>query len=90
MSTLSHASSSNIKALNYLKRKNKFYEDISTSYSLNGQEILNLSDISEIYETQADSLIVENKSFESVDDPLNPHRTEGYETTLVPDILRNI
>ena len=33
------------EALNYLKRKNKFYEDISISYGLNSQEIPNLPDI---------------------------------------------
>ena len=33
------------EALNYLKRKNKFYEDISISYGLNSQEIPNLLDI---------------------------------------------
>ena len=35
-------------------------------------------------------MIVENKNFESVDDPLNAHRAEGYETTLVPEIPRII
>ena len=78
------------EALNYLKRKNKFYKDISIYYGLNSQEILNLSDISAIDETEADSLIVENESFESVDDPLNAHRAAGYETTLVPEIPRII
>ena len=51
------------EALNYLKRKNKFYKDISTSYGLNSQEILNLLDLSANDETEADSLIVENESF---------------------------
>ena len=31
-------------------------------------------------------MIVENESFESVDDPLNAHRAAGYETTLIPEI----
>ena len=78
------------EAFNYLKRKNKFYKDISISYGLNSQEILNLSDISAIDETEAYSLIVENESFESVDDPLNAHKIVGYETTLVPEIPRII
>ena len=78
--------STTYKALNYLKRKNNFYKDICISYGLNSQEILNLSDISSIDETDADILAVENESFESVDDPLNVHRTTGYETTLVPEI----
>ena len=64
------------------------YQDISISYGLNNQEILNLLDASAIDETEADSSIVENGSFESVDDPLNAHRAAGYETTLVPEIPR--
>ena len=76
------------EALNYLKRKNSFYEDISISYGLNSQEILNLPDISAIGETAENSSVVENESFESVDDPLNAHRAAGYETTLVPEIPR--
>ena len=78
------------EALNYLKRKNKFYKDISISYGLNSQEILNLLDISATDETEADRLIAENESFESADDPLNAHRAAGYETTLVPEISRII
>ena len=78
------------EALNYLKRKKKFYKDISISYGLNNQEILNLSDISAIDETEADSFIVKNEIFESVDDPLNAHRDAGYETTPVPEIPRII
>ena len=78
------------EALNYLKRKNKFYEDISISYGLNSQEILNLPDISVIGETAANSSVVENESFESVDDALNAHWAAGYETTLVPEIPRII
>ena len=35
-------------------------------------------------------MIVENESFESVDDPLNARRAAWYETTLVPEILRII
>ena len=35
-----------------------------------------------------DSSIVENESFESVDDPLNAHRAAGYQTILVPEIPR--
>ena len=76
------------EALNYLKRKSKFCKDISISYGLNCQEILNLLDASAIDETEADSSIVENESFESVDDPLNAHRAGGYETTLVPELPR--
>ena len=78
------------EALNYLKRKKKFYKDISISYGLNNQEILNLSDISAIDETEADSFIVKNEIFESVDDQLNAHRAPGYETTPVPEIPRII
>ena len=74
------------EALNYLKRKNKVYKDISIIYGLNSQEILNLSDISATGETKADRLIVENESFQSVDDPLNARRAAGYETTLVSEI----
>ena len=48
------------EALSYLKGKNKFYKDISISYGLNSQEILNLPDASAIDETEVDSLIVEN------------------------------
>ena len=33
-------------------------------------------------------MIVENESFESVDDPRNAHRAAGYETALVPEIPR--
>ena len=76
------------EVLDYLKRKNKFYKDISISYGLNSQKILNLSDIPVIVKTEADSLIVENESFESVDDPLNAHRAAGYQTILVPEIPR--
>ena len=72
------------------KEKNKFYKDISISYGLNSKEILNLSNIPAIDETEADRLIVENKSFESVDDPLNAHRAAGYKTTLVPEIPKII
>ena len=68
------------------KRKNKFCKDISISYGLNSQKILNLSDIPVIVKIEADSLIVEIGSFESVDDPLNAHRAAGYETTLIPEI----
>ena len=78
------------EALNHLKRKNKFYKDITISYGLNCQEILNLPHISAIDETEADSLIVENKRFEPADHPLNAHRAAGYETTLVPEIPRII
>ena len=69
--------SATYEALNYLKRKNKFYKDISISYGLNSQETLNLSDASAIDETEADSSIVENESFKSVDDPLKAHRAAG-------------
>ena len=75
------------------KEKKKFYKDISIFYGLNCQEILNLSDISAIAaigKTEADNLIVENESSESVDDALNTHRAGGYETTLVPEIPRII
>ena len=48
------------EALSYLKRKNKFYKDISISCGLNSQEILNLSDASTTDETKTDSSIVEN------------------------------
>ena len=51
---------------------------------------MNLSDISAIDETEADRLIVENESSESVDDPLNVHKAVGYETTLVLEIPRII
>ena len=78
------------EALNYLKRKSKFCKDISISYGLNCQEILNLLDASAIDETEADSSIVENESFESVDDPVNTHRAAGYETTSVAEIPRII
>ena len=78
------------EALNYLKRKNKFYEDISISHSLSSQEILNLPDISAIGETVENNWIVENENFESVDDPLNAHKAAWYETTLVPEIPRII
>ena len=78
------------EALNHLKRKNKFYKDITISYGLNCQEILNLPHISAIDETEADSLIVENKRFEPADHPLNAHRAAGYENTLVPEIPRII
>ena len=73
-----------IWALNCLKRKDKFYKNISISYGLNNQEILNLSDILATDEIEADSLIVENDSFESVDDQLNAYRAAEYETTFVP------
>ena len=76
------------EVLNYLKRKNKFYEDISISSGLNSQEILNLSNASGIDETAADSSIVENESFESVDDPLNAYRAAAYGATLAPGVPR--
>ena len=78
------------EALNYLKRKSKFFEDISISYSLNSPQILNLSDVSAIDETATDSPIVENENFESVDDPLNAHRVARYETTLAPEIPESL
>ena len=90
MCTLSQYIHQQYELLNYLKGKNKFYKDISISYGLNSQEMLNLSDSSAINETEADSLIVENESFESVNDPLNAHRAAGYETILVPEIPRII
>ena len=65
------------KALNYLKRKNKSFENIFISYGSNIQKILNLLDVTAIDETAADSSIVENESFESVDQ-LNAHRAAGY------------
>ena len=43
---------------------------------------MNLSDVSANEETAADSSIVGNESFESVDDPLNAHRAAGYATTF--------
>ena len=63
---------------------------IKSRVALERQEILNLPEVSAIDETEGDSLIVENESFESVDDPLNAHRTAGYETTFVPEIPRII
>ena len=78
------------EALNYLRRKNKFYENIFISYGLNSQDILNLPDISAIGETAEKSSIVENESFESVDDPLDGHKAAGYEITLVTEIPRII
>ena len=78
------------EALNYLKRKSNLYKDISISYGLSSQELLNLLDVSAIEETEADSSIVENESFVSVDDPLNAHRAAVYETILVPEIPRII
>ena len=74
------------EALNHLKRKSKFYEDISISYGLNSQKILNLSDVSATDETEGESSIAENESFESVDGPLNAHSAPGHETTLTPEI----
>lgn len=69
MSTLSwYAYQQHMKLSTILKKKNKFYQDISISYCLKRQEILNLLDISSIDKTEADSLIVENESLESVDD----------------------
>ena len=53
-------SSTIYEVLNYLKRKNKFNEDISISYGLNSQEILNLLDVSATDKSAADNLIVEN------------------------------
>ena len=38
--------SATYEALNYLKRKNKFYEDISISHGLNSQQIQNLLEVS--------------------------------------------
>ena len=67
--------------LNYLKRKNKFYKDISISYDLNSQEISNLSGVSANDETEANSSIAENERFELVDDPLNAHSAVGYENS---------
>ena len=40
------------EALNYLRRKKIFYENISISYGLNSQEILNLPDISAMVRLQ--------------------------------------
>ena len=51
---------------------------------------MNLSDVSANEETAADSSIVGNESFESVDDPLNAHRAAGYVTTFNPEIPRII
>ena len=69
MSTLSwYAYQQHMKLSTILKEKNKFCQDISISYCLKRQEILNLLDISSIDKTEADSLIVENESLESVDD----------------------
>ena len=48
MCTLSQYVHQQYELLNYLKRKNKFYKDISISYGLNSQEMLNLSDSSAI------------------------------------------
>ena len=62
----------------------------SVLLKFDSQELLNLLDVSAIDETEADSSIVENESFVSVDGPLNAHRAAVYETTLVPEIPRII
>ena len=76
--------------LSTTQKKKQVLQDISISYGLSSQEILNLSDISANDETEGDNLIAENENFESADDPLNAHRAAGYETTLVPEISRII
>ena len=77
-------------ALNYLKNNNKFYEDISVSYDLSSNEILNAVDASFAYEQTCNNhpdTQIENKlNFELLDDPLNLHRVAANETTLISEI----
>ena len=77
-------------ALNYLKNNNKFYEDISVSYDLSSNEILNVADASFAHEQTCNNhpdTRTENKlNFELLDDPLNLHRVAANETTLISEI----
>ena len=77
-------------ALNYLKHKNKFDEDISASYDLSSTEILNVTDASFAHEqtcnNHPDTRIKSKLNFELLDDPLNFHRVAANETTLISEI----
>ena len=77
-------------ALNYLKHKNKFDEDISASYDLSSTEILNVTDVSFAHEqtcnNHPDTRIKSKLNFELLDDPLNFHRVAANETTLISEI----
>ena len=80
-----------------MKSRNKFYEDISVTKGLSGEDVLNFSDINENQE-ETEGVISngkemntnnnENKSeaeYASVEDPLNIHRTSTNETTLISE-----
>ena len=73
------ASASSI-ALNYFKKKSflKIFP-----FPIQSKKFESV-DVAAIDKTAADSLIVENESFESVNLPLNTHRAIRFETILVP------
>ena len=76
--------------LNYLKNKNKFYEDISISYGLSSNGISNVADASFAHEQTCKNhphTKTENKlNFELFDDPLNLYRVAPNETALISEI----
>ena len=76
--------------LNYLKNKNKFYEDISISYGLSSNGISSVADASFAHEQTSINhpyTKTENKlNFELFDDPLNLYRVAPNETALISEI----
>ena len=75
---------------NYLKNKNKFYEDISISYGLSSNGISNVTDASFAHEQTCNNhphTKTENKlNFELFDDPLNLYRVAPNEIALISEI----
>ena len=64
------------QALNYLKTHNKFYEDISISEGLSGEEMINFSGIDK-HQDATESIhtkVISNETeYGSVEDPLSMH-----------------
>ena len=75
---------------NYLKNKNKFYEDISISYGLSSNGISNVADALFAHEQTCNNhshTKTEKKlNFELFDDPLNLYRVAPNETALISEI----
>ena len=73
-------------ALNYLKNNNKIYEDISISYGLSSDKILNVADASlthvQTCSNHPDIQVVNKLNCELLDDPLNLHKVAANEATL--------
>ena len=76
------------QAVNYLKTRNKFYEDIFISEGLSSKKMIIFSGIDE-HEDVTESIhkkIISNKTeYGSVGNPSSMHRTGSNETALVSE-----